>query len=76
MIWGNGIGIGFGLIQDYFKIIPLDPVNYYMSYVPIQWNFTVILLLNLSIFVVVYLVLFIPTSVIARVNPIRAIRFE
>ncbi len=76
LLWGNGIGIGFGLIQDYFKLIPLDPANYYMDYVPIEWNLSVILALNLLIFIVVYLVLFIPTAIISRVRPIRAIRFQ
>ncbi len=76
MLIGNVIGIGFGLLQSYFKIIPLDPENYYMSFVPIQWDFLTIVLLNLLTFVVVALVLGIPTVVILRIDPIKAIRFD
>ncbi len=76
MLIGNVIGIGFGLLQSHFKIIPLDPENYYMSFVPIQWDFLTIVLLNLLTFVVVALVLGIPTVVILRIDPIKAIRFD
>ena len=76
MLWGNGIAIAFGLLQDNFKLIPLDPANYYMNYVPIEWNLSVILALNLLIFLVVYIALLAPTAIISRLTPIRAIRFQ
>lgn len=76
MAIGNIIGIGFGILQYYFKIIPLDPENYYMEFVPIHWDFMTILLLNLLTLVMVGLVLNIPTAIIMRINPIRAIRFD
>lgn len=76
MLIGNVVGIGFGLLQSHFKIIPLDPENYYMSFVPIQWDFLTIVLLNVLTFVVVGLVLGIPTIVILRIDPIKAIRFD
>ena len=76
MIIGNLIGLGFGLLQYFFKIIPLDPENYYMDYVPIYWDVVAILALNLLTFVVVALVLNIPTAIILRINPIKAIRFD
>lgn len=76
MLWGNLIGIGFGLLQSHFKLIPLDPENYYMEFVPIEWDLLTIVLLNLLIFVVVGLVLAIPTLVILRIEPIKAIRFD
>lgn len=76
MLIGNVIGIGFGLLQSHFKIIPLDPENYYMDFVPIQWDFLTIVLLNLLTFVIVGLVLGIPTIIILRIDPIKAIRFD
>ena len=76
MLIGNVVGIGFGLLQSHFKIIPLDPENYYMSFVPIQWDFLTIILLNVLTFFVVGLVLGIPTVVILRIDPIKAIRFD
>ena len=76
MLWGNIIGIGLGLLQYHFKIIPLDPENYYMSYVPIEWNIPLIIILNLGILVAVHLVLLIPAMFISRLKPVNAIRFD
>ncbi len=76
MLIGNLIGLGFGVLQYFFRIIPLDPENYYMDFVPIYWDFVAILGLNLLTFVVVALVLNIPTAIILRINPIKAIRFD
>ncbi len=76
MVLGNLIGIGFGVLQYYFKIVPLDPENYYMEFVPIQWDFLAILMVNALTFGIIGLVLSIPTAVILRIQPIRAIRFD
>jgi lipoprotein-releasing system permease protein len=76
MILGNIIGIGFGLLQYYFQIIPLDPENYYMDFVPIEWNLLTIFGLNVLTFAIIALALNIPTTLILRIQPIRAIRFD
>ncbi len=76
LLWGNLIGAGFCALQYYFKIIPLDPENYYMSYVPIEWDLITILLLNILTFVIVALVLLLPTLFISRISPVRSIRFD
>ena len=54
---GNLLGIGFCYLQDTFKIIKLNPEDYYMSFVPISWHWDVVLMLNLLTFVMVTLVL-------------------
>ncbi|MCU0382669.1 MAG: ABC transporter permease [Cyclobacteriaceae bacterium] len=76
LVWGNVVGIGFCALQYYFKLIPLNPQNYYIAYVPISWHWEVIVMLNVLILVLVTLVLLIPTLVIAKVNPIKAIKFD
>lgn len=76
MIFGNLAALGIGLLQDSLKIIPLDPVNYYMSYVPIEWNIGVFIALNVATFLVVNLTLILPTFIISRLNTINAIRFS
>ena len=76
LILGNLIGLGIGLLQDQFHLIPLDPVNYYMSYVPIDWNWPIFILLNLGISILTALVLWIPVVVISKVDPIKSIRFD
>ncbi len=76
MLIGNLIGFGIGFIQDQGKFIRLDPENYYMSFVPIQWNWEILIGLNVLVLVVTTLVLFIPAMVISNVHPIKAIRFD
>ncbi len=76
LVYGNVIGLGLCYLQDTFKFITLNPHNYYMDYVPIGWNWEVVILLNVAVFVVVTLVLLLPTAIVTRINPIKAIRFD
>ena len=76
LLLGNAIGLGLCYIQYQFKIVKLNPHDYYMSFVPISWEWEVVLMLNLFTFLVVSLVLLLPTMVISRINPIKAIRFD
>ena len=76
LLIGNAIALGFGFLQDKFRLIPLDPENYYMSFVPIFWNWPVFILMNVMVLAVTSLVLFIPAMVISNIQPIKAIRFD
>lgn len=76
MIIGNAVGLGIGFLQDQFKLIPLDAASYYMSYVPIDWNWSAFILINIGIVVLTAAVLWIPVMVISKVDPIRSIRFD
>ncbi len=76
LLWGNFIGLSFCLAQYYFRLIPLDASNYYVSYVPISLDFGIVLLLNVMAIVVVGVTLFIPLSLISRIQPVKAIRFD
>ncbi len=76
MVVGNVAGLGLSFIQYQFKIIKLDPVSYYMSYVPIEWDWGIVLLLNILVFVVVSLVMMFPVKAISRMQPIKLIRFD
>ena len=73
---GNIIGLGLCFIQDRFKIVKLNPHDYYMSFVPIGWHWDIVIVLNILTFGVVTMVLLLPTMVIARINPIKTIRFD
>lgn len=76
LIAGNVLGIGLCFLQDKFKIIKLNPDDYYMSFVPISWHWEVVLWLNILTFAVVTLVLLLPTAIVSRITPIKAIRFD
>lgn len=76
LLWGNAVGLGFCYLQYQFKFIKLNPHDYYMEYVPIQWSWDTVVTLNVLILIAVTLVLLIPTRIISRINPIQAIRFD
>ncbi len=76
LLWGNAIGLGICWLQDQFKIMKLNPHDYYVSYVPIEWSVLTVIMLNLIIFGMVTLVLLLPTYWIVKISPVNAIRFD
>jgi len=76
LIWGNVIGLGLLLLQKYFKLIPLDPKNYYVTEAPVYLSWDYILLLNVGTFLVCLLMLLIPSIIITKISPVKAIRFN
>ena len=76
IFWGNLIGLSFCWVQKKFEILELDKSTYYMSYIPVDLNFIHILLLNIGTFTLCWLMLIIPSYLISKINPIKAIRFE
>jgi lipoprotein-releasing system permease protein len=76
LLLGNVLGLGLCYLQDTFHIFKLNARDYYMSFVPISWEWDIILVLNAMTLVVVSLVLLVPTMVIAKISPIKAIRFD
>lgn len=76
LFFGNLVGLGLCYIQYQYRIVPLNAHDYYMDFVPIGWDWTAVLMLNILIFLLVTLVLFLPTALVSRINPIRAIRFD
>ncbi|MFZ5970838.1 MAG: ABC transporter permease [Bacteroidota bacterium] len=76
LLFGNLLGLGVCYLQYRFQWIKLNPHDYYMSYVPIHWNWEVVAWLNLLVLAVVTVVLLLPTAMVVRINPIKAIRFD
>jgi lipoprotein-releasing system permease protein len=76
LLLGNLLGLGLCFIQYKFKLIELNPRDYYMSFVPISWHWEIILVLNIITLGLVTLILLLPTMAIARITPIKAIRFD
>ena len=76
LFWGNLIGISLLLIQQQFGIIQLPPENYYVNQAPVYLNWGYILLLNLLTVTVCFLVLLIPSYIITKISPVKAIRFD
>lgn len=75
LLWGNIIGIGMLLIQKYYGIIKLNPENYYVTVAPVDINPVYILALNLGTIFICLLVLLIPSYIITKISPVKAIKF-
>ncbi|MBL4716049.1 MAG: ABC transporter permease [Bacteroidia bacterium] len=76
LLWGNLIGVGFCILQKQFGIFTLPQESYYLSVVPINLNLTYLLLLNLSTIIICSLMMVIPSYLVSRITPIKAIRFN
>jgi lipoprotein-releasing system permease protein len=76
LFWGNLIGISLLLIQQHFGVIQLNPENYYVNQAPVHLNLGYILMLNLLTVTVCFLVLLIPSYIITKISPVKAIRFD
>ena len=76
MFWGNLVGIGLCALQWYGRLIHLDPTYYYVDYVPITWDWSVVLGLNFLIVSVITTVLFVSIAIISKIRPIRAVQFR
>lgn len=76
LLWGNIAGILLCLMQAQFGFIKLSPESYYVSEVPINLSLSHILLLNAGTFLVSIAMLIIPSYIIARISPIKAMIFR
>lgn len=76
MLWGNIIGIGIVLLQQYTGIITLDPQTYYVSQAPMELNIPLTLLLDaVTLFICVF-VLIAPSYLISHIHPAKSMRYE
>ena len=76
LFWGNLIGIGILLLQKQFEFLKLDPSVYYVTVAPVYLDWAYVVLLNLMTFVLCLLMLLIPSFLISKIVPVKAIQFE
>lgn len=76
VVWGNIIGLAIAAIQYFWHIIPLDPITYYVSYVPITFAWGWIILLNVLTIALSMLILLVPSMIITRISPAKVMHFE
>ena len=76
LFWGNLLGIGFCILQKYTGIIQLSEENYYLSTAPVELNMWTILLLNAGAMLMIMAFLIIPSWLVSKISPVKAIRFK
>jgi lipoprotein-releasing system permease protein len=76
LFWGNLIGIGLAYIQLKTGLITLDPTSYYIKTVPVNLELTHILLLNAGTMAAIIIMLLVPSQLITRISPVKAIKYD
>lgn len=76
LFWGNIIGLGIAYLQLKTGLITLDPSSYYIKTVPVNLELSHILLLNAGTMVAIIIMLLVPSQLISRITPVKAIRYD
>ncbi len=76
LFFGNVIGIGLLLLQKYGKFITLDPQTYYVTEAPVYLNLGHIAMLNIGTLLLCLVMLLVPSYLVSKISPVKAIRFE
>lgn len=76
LLLGNILGLGLGFLQQYTHFFKLNQTSYYLSYVPVELHFTDVLMLNVATMVICLIVLIVPSMLVSRISPLKAIRFK
>ena len=75
MLWGNVIAFILCFVQYHYGIVKLDAEMYYMDRVPIEFSWWLVPL-NVAMFLLSVAILVLPSMLISRIEPTKAIRFE
>ena len=76
MLIGNAAALLFCLIQGTTHLIPLDPANYFVSWVPVRVNLLWILGADAVAFIGILLLLWLPSRVVARIDPAQTVKAD
>ena len=76
MLFGNIFGLGLGYFQQKTHFFKLDEASYYMKFIPVEFNFLDIALINLGTLLICLLVLLVPSMLVSKISPIKAIAFK
>ena len=77
LFWGNLIGLGIIFLQDKYRMFKFpNPEEYYIDYIPVHMDLPTILLLNLGVMFLCLLMLLVPSYIITKITPVKAIQFE
>lgn len=76
LLIGNVLGLTLVALQHYFQIAKLDPDIYYVDAVPVEVNLWWIVAINAFALIVTMLALVVPSFLISRIQPAKAIQFD
>lgn len=77
LLWGNVIGLGILWLQGKYKLFKFpNPKEYYIEYIPVDIDVVTVVILNIGVLLLCLLMLLLPSYIITRITPVKAIKFE
>jgi len=76
MLWGNIVGIGLLLIQNFTGLVSLDPTTYYVNTVPVELDFYIMAAINIATLTICVLSLIAPSYLVSFIHPAKSMRYE
>ena len=76
IFWGNAIALVLSLAQRHFKIIKLNPANYFTDSVPIHFDLSLWVAINVGTLIVILLMVLVPASLVSRIHPAESMRMD
>jgi len=76
IFWGNAIALVLSLAQRQFKIIKLNPANYFTDSVPIHFDLPLWVAINIGTLIVILLMVLVPASLVSRIHPAESMRMD
>ncbi|NKI28007.1 ABC transporter permease [Arenibacter sp. 6A1] len=77
LLIGNVIGLGIIGIQNKFRLFKFpNPEEYYIDYIPVHTDLWTVLGLNVGVLLLCLLMLLVPSYIITKISPVKAIKFE
>ena len=76
IFWGNAIALVLSLAQRQFKIIKLNPANYFTDSVPIHFDLPLWIVINVGTLIVILLMVLVPASLVSRIHPAESMRMD
>lgn len=76
IIIGTGLALLVILLQNTFGFLTLSQSNYYVNKVPMHFVWSSIILINIGSFLICNFAMVLPSFLITRITPVKAIKFE
>lgn len=76
IFWGNAIALVLSLAQRQFKLIKLNPANYFTDSVPIHFDLPLWVAINVGTLIVILLMVLVPASLVSRIHPAESMRMD
>jgi len=76
IVTGDLIGLSLMTLQYHFHILKLPPESYSISYIPVSFAWGKFILLNIGTLVFCTIVMYLPSRIVAKISPVKTIRFE